>query len=609
MLYPSLNPLVGETPVSFVSRMALLHRAPSARSFCLDMGMPFQGIVDGDDAALTVLARLTGQPVELLTGSAIRRMGTGFNLKGQELLRTSLRRARVMVCPRCLLEDLAHGSEAWMVGGRVTWLLDSIRSCGRHRVGLVQVAHTSTPATLHDFAANLAPTLPSIPQLAEQAPDAPLTGLETYLLGRLDGQSGPGWLDALPWHAAARTCEMIGAVAAFGPMAPIRSFGDKEWRQAGAAGFRIATDGKKGIRTFLEEMHRSNLGHRIDKTGPQAWFGRLHMWLTDTQNDPVYDPLRDIIIDFVQDTVPVGPEHQFFGRPVVEARRLHSIRTAALETGLHPKRLRRVLAATGVIPTDHKRLSDDSVVFDANRAAATLARAQRAISHREAETHLNAGRVHTQILRDHGFISPFAASGKEGLKYHAYDPVELDAFLASLLRDAAPIMAFEPPVYGIAEAARRANCGAAEIVRLILDRQLAWVGCKVGDRGYASVLVNADEIKRLVRGNHGDDLTFEAVRDHLRTADRVIHALVRDGFLPTRQAISPLNRCPYTAVPRQALAAFIAEYGSLHEIARERGLHFLVLKKRLDANGIEPALDRSRIPALFYRRQDISERL
>ena len=605
MLHPSLDLLAGETPTSLVARLAMLHDAPTARYFCLDMGLRFQAVVDGDEDTLAAVASLARVPLAGLGANAIHRTGGGFLLKGQELVRPSLRRSRVMVCPRCIAGDLARDAPPWMAGGRAEWLLDPIHSCPRHEVAFVEVARITDTEVLHDFARNVASALPEIRRLADAAIHVTPSALEAYLLGRLDGAIGPDWLDALPWHAAARACEMIGAVAAFGPRAAIKTFGDAEWRQAGATGFEIAAGGPDGIRAFLEGMRMSHPRGRVDNGGPQAWLGRLQMWLTDTQDEPAYAPLREEVIAFMTETVPLGPNEHLFGRQVVEHRRLHSIRTASLETGLHPKRLRRILSATDVIPRDHAGRPDDQVTFPAEDAAPILEKAKRCISHAEVATYLNAGRVQTALLAKAGFIRPFLASGTEALKDHAYDRAELDTFMADLSRDTVPVVSGKPPFIGIAEAAKRACCGAAEIVGLLLDRKLAQVRRLTEERGYAAILVNVDEVRRLIRGDRGDDLTLGIVQAKLRTSFGVVDALVKSGTLPSHRAISPLNRCPYLAVRKEALDYFQACYVSLQEISRERGTHFLALKKRLAVAGIAPAFDRSMVPATFYRRVDI----
>lgn len=607
-IFPTV-PLRGdETPASLVSRLALRHNQPSIRSFSLDMGVPFQAIVDGEADAVEHLARLAGCPVEPLMNAAIARTGVAFKLRGQEMRKTTLRRARVLVCPRCIAQDLADDPRPWMASGRVDWLLDPIRTCRHHAVALIEVAKVDAPTLLHDFARCVAPSLPEIQRLAADARGVPPSPLERYLLDRLDGRERPNWLSALPWYAAAGTCEMIGAVELFGRKAPVKTLADDEWREAGAAGYEIASGGDAGIRAWLDQLRSSYPESRSDGTGPQAWFGRLHTWLTDVRED-AYDPLRTIIRRLVGDMAPVGPEDTLYGRPIVEKRRLHSIRTAALETGLHPKRLRRILAATGTIPLNHRGLTDDRVIFPAPEAEAILTKARHAISERDAEAYLNAGRVHTKLLAQAGFITPFASSGQEALKDHAYDTRDLDDFLAALSARAETLEAHAEPIHRIPEAAKRANCGAGEIVKAILDGSLGWVGQIAGERGYMSILVDLVQVRDLVRGDHGDNITLTVVQSSLKTTFAVVDALVRSGILPSGRAISPINRCPYTAVKAVDLQAFQEKFGSLHEIARERGMHFAPLKRALSERGIEPAFGKPAVPATFYRRADIPHTL
>jgi len=45
------------------------------------------------------------------------------------------------------------------------------------------------------------------------------------------------------------------------------------------------------------------------------------------------------------------------------------------------------------------------------------------------------------------------------------------------------------------EAARRACCSVVQVVHLILDRQMAWVGRHTPNKGFASMLVKLDEVK------------------------------------------------------------------------------------------------------------------
>jgi hypothetical protein len=66
-LHPSLTVRLrpGITPASHCSRNALL-LGRTVRAFCLDRGLSFQGIVDGDPAALEALAHCTRADVPAL---------------------------------------------------------------------------------------------------------------------------------------------------------------------------------------------------------------------------------------------------------------------------------------------------------------------------------------------------------------------------------------------------------------------------------------------------------------------------------------------------------------------------------------------------------------
>src|ERR1700730_16227100 len=155
--------------------------------------------------------------------------------------------------------------------------------------------------------------------------------------------------------------------------------------------------------------------------GPQAVFGRVYQTLEFYREDKAYDPLRDLVGDFIRTRFPVGPADVVFGKPV-ERRILHSVRTLSLETKLHPKRLKKLLRASGLLPAE----ADGLAAREA--AAATL-------SVRKAGDYLNAPRVQRDILYRAGLIVP-RVSGAGAADQFA--PEDLDAFMAQLLKGAKP---------------------------------------------------------------------------------------------------------------------------------------------------------------------------
>lgn len=398
---------------------------------------------------------------------------------------------------------------------------------------------------------------------------------------------------------------MIGAVAVFGRTPNLNRLTGDEWWRAGAAGFDIAATGTEAIADFLADLQRTYPYHRRSKEGPQALFGRLYQWLAFGADDLAYEPLRALLADYITDHLPLGPGDTVFGRPVT-VRKLHSVRTLSKETGLHPKRLRKILGAAGVLGGDEKGFTHSRAIFPVQEARPVLRRGLGDLSVQAAGRHLNAPRVQIELLARRGFIKP-AIPGRAFSAADRYTLAELDGFLARLFAGATPVRKPKPTQVDLPTAAKRACCSAADILHLILNRKLTWVGRLAGERGYLAVLVDLDEIKRLTRGPDHGGLTQAQVKDSLKTTDRVVHALVKEKLLATFVARDPVNHCPAVLFRPESLANFRREYVSLFMLAKERKKHLRKVLKELDAQGIEPAFDPKKIGARIYRRGNLTD--
>ncbi|MFC7699498.1 TniQ family protein [Bradyrhizobium sp. GCM10028915] len=600
----------GETPASFVSRLAALHRT-GAREFCLDMGTTFQKVVDGDPKALAIIAFKAGVEVSALADNAfVKGDGHQFSFRGEALTRDDLLRATVVVCPKCLAEDLAAAPRArpeTVVVQRARWQIAALKTCPTHLAPLVVVDKDMNPRTLHDWSHHISKILPRLPRLAVDAVRRPLTGFETYVLNRTNGvAAGAGLIDTFPLHVAITACELFGAVAAFGPMPNLKTLTDEEWRQAGAAGVNIIAAGKPGIEAFLAGLQASYPYTRAGTEGPQAIFGRIYQVLEFGREDKAYDLLRDLVGDFILRNFPVGPGDTVFGKPV-EARRLHSIRTLAMETGLHPKRLRKLLSSAEMLPPNADRLADGNCLFDAEKVA-SLARSAAAasLSVRDAGTYLNAPRVQRDMLYRSGIIVPRIKATDHGAA-DQFAPEDLDAFLARLLDGAVPVDTAADGQVDIPTAAKAACCGSVEIVQGVLDGRLIRKARLAGERGYMSVLVDIEEVRGLVRGADLGGLTSQALADRLRVAEKVTRKLITGGHLRTVTAINPVNRCPVTIVPTEEIERFEVEFVTLFAIARQHGRHHMAIKKEIEAAGVKPAMKPEKVGATIYRRSDLAD--
>ena len=609
-LRPVLSIVDGESPTSYVSRLARSHTVGSARSLCLDIRVPFRGLVDGDEIAVARLAEVAGVEVETLGAHALRRTEDGATLRGERLVRSTLRRSRVYACPACLAGDAASSDDPAdaSMAGRSLWLLEPMRTCAVHGVALVEIAMAASAHHLHDFALLLAPRASDVTRLAAEAVERLPSGLERYLLDRLDGKVGAApWLDALPWHAAARTCEMLGVVATLGRTPNLNLLDGADWHRAGGAGFGIAREGEAGVRAFLADLQRGYPASSLGKEKAQAVFGRFHQWLA-AERHPAFEPVRDLVFRHLHETTPVGPDDELFGRRF-PGRRIHSIRTAALESGAHPKRLRKVLDVAGLLPAGSEDRLDHHVLFDAGAAAETLRIAAGTVSMVEAACHLNAGRVQTGLLVDAGHIMPVVTANADpaGFGMHGFAKEELDAFLARLTERAVPVEAAGVGHATIPDAARRAHRGAMEVVAMILDGTLAWVGRLAGERGYLAILVDGDEVRRKAAAPALPGLAAYKVARELGTTPRVVKGLVTVGALRVKQAKNPVTRTPVEIVAFADLERFRATFVSVVELAAERREHPFTLKGKLSRSGVQPAFEAEAVGASFYRRTQISE--
>lgn len=358
-----LDPIIplepGECPVAFVSRLAHVNFAHSMREFCRDLGLSFRGIVNGCVNALTRVAELTETPVAALMRNAIRDDGGNLTVRGEQLVRANLRCSRVHVCPQCLIADIAASPlrADRAIYGRLVWRIAAVRTCPVHKLALVEIAQANV-ATMCDFSLLVRTMIDDLGRLAALAAKRPISGLERYIFARLDAApSHAGWLDALELHAAIKVCEVFGAVAMFGRKQNLKTLSSDDWYAAGSKGFDIAAAGEPGIRAFLAEMHGTYKESRVPNEGAHARFGRLYDWVASVADDSAYATVRDLVRCCIVETMPLGPGDELFGEPV-RMRRLHSVRTASLETGMHPKPLRRILVATGIIPAGQDGLHD-----------------------------------------------------------------------------------------------------------------------------------------------------------------------------------------------------------------------------------------------------------
>ncbi|MBJ6127865.1 TniQ family protein [Microvirga splendida] len=591
---------LGETALSHASRTGALYGLDLG-TFCADLRASAVSLAHGEEAALARLAATAGANLESLRRFALKReqpQGEAqvFSLNGQGLRPMSLCRSRVRVCLACLAEDLdsSGAPDRLRPYGRAAWMLASVRACARHGFTLTCLPAPDERPGVPDFAAVVQANWATITAGRIKGEELPASPFEAYLLARIWGDAPPvPMLDGLPWYAVARACEMMGAVSLHGPRVRRSRLSERQWREAGDEGYRIAVAGDEAFTDLLTRLHTQV--RAVEDGKPRRKVGRFYEWLSSEEKDPAYAPIRDRIASHLIATTAVGPGDEIFGKPVT-ARRMHSVHTLSQETGEHPKRLRKLLLRQGLIDEDSRDLSDDQVVFPVGATASLALEVTGALSLKRAGHYLNAPRVQMTLLHEAGLIRPLAGKGSDLRPVFAR--AELDGFLARLLGDAEPVTVpmegmATVPMEGMAtipEAAKRANCSAQEIVAAILERSLGFIGQRTGTRGYLSVLVNVEEVRAAVRRPDHGSLSLRDVERRLGVHTSAVQGLIAGGHLASEVAVNPVNRCPQTVVTEVEMTRFESETVTLSRLARERHQSREALRRMLAARGIKPAI-------------------
>lgn len=586
----------GETPGSFAGRLAAANGV-SASDFGRDMGFRLPALDAGDPEALLALARLGGVDAAALQATAIVMREDGLWLGDAKVSRRNISRGKPRVCAACLEEDLARDHEAraetraWY---RVVWSIPFVRTCPVHRCLLAQpgdprfAATSAVPDSLrrgHGW----------ISDLARTSVTGPASPLEDWLATRLEGRAADsGLLAEFPFYVGVRLAEMAGATMLFGKEVAWSSLGERERVEAGASGFPVA---QSAFEDFLVPFYDE--WNRTKAIGAKGLGGSFMTWLQDNRKNPDYVALRSRVREHATDHLPLGPGDEFLGS--VTRRTLHSICSASIEYGVHPKRLRKLLIQEGVVSAESADLTDARVVFEAKAAHALIAAAAGEIIGEEAREYLGMNRVQWDQMRGARLVDTLFTESDE--THRAYSKAGLDAFLASVRYDKGDGDGLVP----VSRAAKLAVCGYVDVVKLLRDSGLDRVGIDPARRGFAGILVDADEVKRKVSKPPLPGLTARQASKRLGVVIDTVHALTANGDLPSTMQQTYGGKREARLVRHEDVESFLTEYMPLSELARHLGVEKWPRHacRIMDEEGVAPAFTRETRRSVIYRRAEV----
>ncbi|RAP41759.1 hypothetical protein BYZ73_09175 [Rhodovulum viride] len=426
MMFSTVKPLPlnvkyhhGESATSLASRLARRNGVSSMAMFLSDFGIDYLNLTNGDQEDCARLASLADVDQAALHRHTPALVSPGwFRLGLEEIKFTAFGRTALKGCPQCL-QDASNESDAGHFG---LWQLTSIRTCGLHGCYLVPLPTSSGTRERFDVTRLTSGFSPPEPQIAN---DQDLL-FEHYLRNRIEKGAGNTWLDRLPFHVAAQTCEAFGLLLTLGPKARRETVTPAQWAAAGTAGYGVLRHGPDAFREKLKEIQRA---HPVDNTLYRTRYRVFFEWLRHRDDDPQFDVIRDLVREFIFRNFPISEGYIVLGQPCPE-QYVHSLSTARSRYGMSGWKLARRLASmglaerktsgqgfvlTGYVPTEI--INDIATDFDALLNAT------------DAGRYLGVERFMMTKLTKPGLVEKYFDEKNASPMYH---PRDLDGFLGKL---------------------------------------------------------------------------------------------------------------------------------------------------------------------------------
>jgi hypothetical protein len=603
------TPIPRETLYSYLSRMAATWRT-EAPDLAYDMGAPFRRLLNQDEEAFDALAGWadlkTGVMAELLSWTGVRAGNVRMEFRGELYVSRALRNPVMRGCPVCLRGDAAgasgpaHGAMAM----RGDWQLREVTLCLRHGHPLVPLWQATDPKDRFDIGARLQGIAADILSGALDQPTRVPSAYDLWLDRRLEDGTDDTWLKDHPVFVVTTLCRMLG-------QALLQQDAPEDDSVSGsihAAGFDVVVAGEAAIRAALDQIAANATG-ALDEPGKA--FGPLYIRLNrDYLQDQGFDPFRQILRDCILDHWPLAPGEVVLGEALPQ-RRLHSLRTAAVETGIGAKVLEHFLIEAGAIAADDPR-PQSRKLFDAQAHAALLAEIPTLVGPIAMRTAMGATKMELIALEDAGVLTPRTRVATVKNPWRLSDGVALVADLSS---GALAVEGEDKDWETLLLACRRSGVDLAGLVRAIRDKRVT-VGQRAGVPGFHGIVIPKSEVDVLAAPSRAArDEVLEEVPGSMAAAEfgravglrdgGVFQAMIEAGHVSAHQIINPRTGRPQYRMTPEDMAAFHRRFVTLTTLSAETGQHRNTLKGRLAARRITPFSPEGQDFGAVYLRGDV----
>ncbi|WGW03945.1 TniQ family protein [Tropicibacter oceani] len=501
-LFPHIRFVHDETPLSWAARQAAFHTGGRLVPFLNDLQVPAIDLARGLPEAVQRLCDRAGQDPEPILENTITALGPRrYQLRGCTFSAEFTTGKDTRICPLCLSEDQHDQKRPDVaVRHRVMWRLAPVRTCGVHGVLLRDIRTGAWHDQFHELQ-GLGDAIAAQHEVTADELRQP-SKLQTYVENRLAGHAGPEWMDGQDIDQAVRATEMLGGLIAFGPAQSAAAMTSRTWDEAGRAAWDVVSGGEQALLQFFEGALTAS-ARQEGQARPRKTFGMLYSWLSASRGTKDPGPIRDVLRNAIVENTPLVPGQMLLGKPVSKPR-LSNIASVAKAELMHPKTLRNVLVASGVL-TAEGELGGSSVVVDYWRARDLIDAAKHAMGFAAVAEILNTSRPVVQALLEIGVLKRVQETPVSGSKVgKAIDGRSVHKVKLFIDRGLLAVPDAPENFEHLAKAAERSRTKLKVILELMFKGHLTETFRLKEASGFASVLVRPSEVVSLMESPPSD---------------------------------------------------------------------------------------------------------
>lgn len=494
-LFPHIFFSDDETPLSWAARQAAFHTGGRLVPFLKDLGISPRDLWRGVPAAIESLCARAGENTARVFKNNIMAIAPYWlQLRGEQFTADFTTRSDTRFCPICLKEDRQDQPRPYVaMRHRLIWRLSPVRTCPTHNIPLHSISAGKISDHFHELQAmGDAAFEAGSPKFRSPSP------LQTYVEARIDGNTGPEWLDGQRIDYAVRATEMLGALMVFGPNQSASKMTSEMWDHAGRAGWEICTNGEAEISTFLADTI-SEAAKKKRVVSPQNALGSMYRWLA-TAKLPIEFPLSEIVRDAIVENMPLQPGQIVLGAQV-DRPRFRTVASVASRMNVSHHTLCDELVAVGYV--DQENLpAGSALVIDTQKTPDLVEALESSLSSEEAADELMVNQSYLVPLLNAGTLKrhhqSFGLSGKVGRKFDGRQVHEVKKYIERI----ASVSGVARRNYVDLDAAPEI-CGTdlATLLYLLLNGYLPKAKRKEEAQGLEAIMFDPAEVKDVLRAH------------------------------------------------------------------------------------------------------------